>query len=245
MSSEWQSISVSQFCFDEWAWLTVEGRGCSLHQFPRLIGCQLSFTQQAGGGPLRVFQRVLYGTRQQRRHKQEEDEGPAASWNAGGKLWLADCYRELLPFVIWLCGSLTLFVMLHTAERSLNLTWAHGGQHHHDVSPNTCWQSHPERRQAAHRHRGVDAEPQRQVLQEQSHGSVKRRQQESKKKRCEAPPRLHQVSSNISPLVEVSPSRWPETETPIQTWGLCGAPYRLGFFITTGKQCVHSAHKYT
>lgn len=59
--------------------LTEKGRGCSLHQFLRLIGCQLGSTQQTGGGSLRVLKRVGDRTRQQHGGKQEDKEVSAMS----------------------------------------------------------------------------------------------------------------------------------------------------------------------
>lgn len=61
------------------AGLTEEGRGCFLHEFLRLIGCQLSSTQQAGGGSLGVLQRVAERTGHEQRHEHEEEEVPAVT----------------------------------------------------------------------------------------------------------------------------------------------------------------------
>lgn len=57
--------------------LTEKGRGRSLQQLLRLIGCQLLRAQQAAGRSLHVSYRVGERAGQQRRGKQEEEELPA------------------------------------------------------------------------------------------------------------------------------------------------------------------------
>lgn len=86
-------------------------------------------------------------------------------------------------------------------------TWAHGGQHDHDAGPDADRQPHTERCQTSQAQRGVGAEPQRLFLQEESHESVQRRDQQPGYKRHHPLPHLHQVSSELPPAAESRASR--------------------------------------